>query len=243
MSVSLSPLTATAACHAAFQLRPRQVVRLGKSLPDRLGRPAAGPFSVVGQRMKNPPSHFVGSSSSTALSSSTKPAHFPRAAVSVVVRWCDSSTTPNTESPSPRWLLVQRGKEPNKGMWSLPGGKIETGEGTLEAAKRELWEETGVASHAFDLRWHEMGPFACSDSIHRSDGSTGGFHYVISQCFAELVSLSIPNVDASDDAMDARWWNINEVEKAESSGEVTRGVSIVLERSELLYTNGFLECN
>ena len=41
-------------------------------------------------------------------------------------------------------LLVKRSKEPNKGQWSIPGGKQMIGETTAEAAKRELLEETGV---------------------------------------------------------------------------------------------------
>lgn len=136
-------------------------------------------------------------------------------------------------------------------MWSFPGGKIEAGEGTLEAAKRELWEETGLveaptgeeeATRAYDLSWHSDGPFACSDSIHASGGSGSGFHYVISQCFADLAAPSTPVVVASDDAMDARWWSDEEVKVAEDDGAVTRGVLRVLERSELLYTRGLLEC-
>ena len=43
---------------------------------------------------------------------------FPRAAVAVVVRWSKDNST------LPQWLLVQRGKEPNKGMWSIPGGSM-----------------------------------------------------------------------------------------------------------------------
>ena len=42
-------------------------------------------------------------------------------------------------------LLVRRDIEPYRGMYSLPGGFIETGTETLEeAAAREVWEETGV---------------------------------------------------------------------------------------------------
>ena len=41
-------------------------------------------------------------------------------------------------------LLVERGKEPWKGKWSLPGGSLEFGETVREAARRELAEETGV---------------------------------------------------------------------------------------------------
>ena len=165
--------------------------------------------------------------------SSSKSDVFPRAAVSVVVRWSESDTA------SPQWLLVQRGKEPNKGMWSIPGGSIETGETTLDGAKRELQEETGLTTKqsTYDLRWHEFGPFACSDSIHEN------YHYVISQCFAEIISSSIPNIQASDDADDARWWSAQEVKEAESTGLVSKGVHRVLERSEMLYSNGLLDCD
>jgi len=41
-------------------------------------------------------------------------------------------------------LLIERSKEPYKGFWSLPGGKIEFGEHPEETAKRELFEETGI---------------------------------------------------------------------------------------------------
>jgi 8-oxo-dGTP diphosphatase len=43
-------------------------------------------------------------------------------------------------------LLMHRRKEPNLGLWSPPGGKINPGESPLEAAKRELTEETGLVS-------------------------------------------------------------------------------------------------
>lgn len=43
-------------------------------------------------------------------------------------------------------LLVQRGKAFGRGFWSLPGGRIEPGETAVEAAVRELLEETGITA-------------------------------------------------------------------------------------------------
>src|SRR5690606_31302064 len=43
-------------------------------------------------------------------------------------------------------LLVQRGKGSFTGLWSLPGGHVEPGETTREAARREVGEETGVSA-------------------------------------------------------------------------------------------------
>lgn len=41
-------------------------------------------------------------------------------------------------------LVVQRGRPPLAGMWSLPGGHVEYGEAIRAAAARELAEETGI---------------------------------------------------------------------------------------------------
>jgi len=84
-----------------------------------------------------------------------------------------------------RLLLVRRGSEPSKGLWSLPGGRVEPGETPAMAAVREVREETGLAV--------EVGRLLATVTI-------GG--YLVHDFAASVVG---GDLRAGDDADDVRW--------------------------------------
>jgi ADP-ribose pyrophosphatase YjhB (NUDIX family) len=66
-------------------------------------------------------------------------------------------------------LLVRRARSPSKGLYSLPGGRVEFGETLHQALAREVDEETGLRIDIVGLAgWREVLP-----------GGSGGGHYVI----------------------------------------------------------------
>lgn len=69
-------------------------------------------------------------------------------------------------------LLVKRGHPPAQGAWSLPGGSQELGETAEAAARRELYEETGLVVASLTLVGHV-------DSIHRDADGRIEYHYTI----------------------------------------------------------------
>ena len=67
-------------------------------------------------------------------------------------------------------LLVQRGREPAKGLWGLPGGMLELGETVAEGVRREVWEECGVEI--------EVGPLVgVFEPMQRDDAGRLRYHY------------------------------------------------------------------
>ena len=100
-------------------------------------------------------------------------------------------------------LLVKRRKPPGKGLWSIPGGRVELGETLKEAAEREVKEEAGVIIRAKD-------PVYTFDLIDRDKQGYIRFHYVIVDLLADYVSGK-PN--PSSDACEARWVTPRELEE------------------------------
>ena len=89
-----------------------------------------------------------------------------------------------------RLLLIRRGREPGRGLWSLPGGRCEPGEDAAAAAVRETYEETGLEVSAGRLvgRVERPGP--------------GGITYLIDDLACTVTGGTLR---AGDDADDARW--------------------------------------
>jgi 8-oxo-dGTP diphosphatase len=168
-------------------------------------------------------------SASSAASPGSQPPLYPRAAVSTAVR---CTVTGESEA---YYLLVQRGKAPAALLWSLPGGKLELGESSLEGGQRELLEET-VFEGQTSLSWH--GVFGTADSIIRSDEDQSiQFHFVIALCFAQLqVVNSLPEVTPADDAVDAGWWSLTQL--ATGNLLTTPGLYGYIKRAEDLYQKG-----
>lgn len=113
-------------------------------------------------------------------------------------------------------LLVKRGHEPNKGMWSIPGGLIKLGETAEEAAIREVREETGLEVSIGAV----AGVF---NVIIKDSDSKIKYHYVIIDYFGEVVGGMLrPGTDVTD----ARWFWLDEIGIVETSPTVRKALEL-----------------
>lgn len=113
-------------------------------------------------------------------------------------------------------LLIRRGKPPRQGEWSLPGGRIEPGERAVDAALRELREETGVEARITGLLDVVDGVFP-----------EAGRHYVLIDYAAEWVS---GEPVAGDDAMEAAFVPLDRVESLIDWSETRRIIALAVAR-------------
>jgi len=152
------------------------------------------------------------------------------AAVSVVL--CRQAKAGSIE-----FLLVKRRKEPGKGKWSLPGGSIRVGEPTVQAAARELEEETGINIQEVKL---SASAFMTTDAIY-TDKKEGRikFHYVISQVFGWTGNNSL-HIQALDDAAAAAWFT-PELLGAMGPSDFAGNIEHVIERANTLVLAGCFE--
>jgi 8-oxo-dGTP diphosphatase len=99
-------------------------------------------------------------------------------------------------------LLIRRGQAPSRGRWSLPGGRVETGETVEEAVVREVMEETGlvVEVHALVGEVTRPGP--------------GGITYRIQDFRVRPISGI---ASAGDDATEVAWVPLDDVPRCQLS--------------------------
>jgi 8-oxo-dGTP diphosphatase len=93
---------------------------------------------------------------------------------------------------------VLLGKRKNDAGWCSPGGHVERGESVVEAAKRELYEETGIT--AVSIRFaHTYNDTECDD-----------FHYVtVNMVVDEWIGL--PEIMEEDKFYEWRWFLYDEL--------------------------------
>jgi 8-oxo-dGTP diphosphatase len=98
-------------------------------------------------------------------------------------------------------LLVKRAHPPNKGMWAIPGGKVEYGEMLEDAVKREMLEETNLKVRVLNL-------LSLIQMIKE------GFHYIILDFLCEITG---GDLKPASDAADAKFFSIDEIKNLNTS--------------------------
>ncbi len=117
-------------------------------------------------------------------------------------------------------LLIKRGKPPRQGQWSLPGGVQKLGETVFETARREIREETGLEIEVIDT-------VAVIDSIQRDDQGDVRYHYTLVDVLAEWRG---GEARAQDDAADATWATLDELERFDLWDETVRVIGLAARR-------------
>ena len=114
-------------------------------------------------------------------------------------------------------LLVERGKEPLKGYWSIPGGLLDVGEQLADAVVREVREETGLDVETVNV-------VEIFERIMRDTKGKPEYHYVL---IDYLCKVRGGELKAADDAAKVEWVKRKELPLR----KVTPGTLGVIERT------------
>ena len=99
-------------------------------------------------------------------------------------------------------ILIQRKTEPNAGWWGFPGGHVELGETAMQAATRELFEETGVIARPLEYLTNV-------DVLLRDPVGMVQKQYLLT---AVLCAYESGTPVPDDDALQACWLPVDEIE-------------------------------
>jgi len=116
-------------------------------------------------------------------------------------------------------VLIRRGKPPRQGEWSIPGGGQELGETVEHCAQREVLEETG-------LQISLIGLIDVINSIYPDPDGRIRFHYTLVDFAATVTGGTLT---PGSDAMDARWFNRQDVAALDLWPETERAIALALE--------------
>ena len=114
-------------------------------------------------------------------------------------------------------LLVERGKHPLKGYWSIPGGLVETGETLDQAVRREVLEETG-------LRVKPVEMFGIFERVMRDARGRAEYHYLL---LDYVCTVTGGKLRAGDDVARVEWVT----RKHLGDYKMTEGTREVIERA------------
>jgi len=124
-------------------------------------------------------------------------------------------------------LLVERGRDPLKGYWSLPGGLVETGERLEAAITREVFEETG-------LRVKPGAVFEVFERIMRDASGRPEYHYVLIDYVCKVVrggaragGAGSRQLCPGDDVSRAEWVALRKLDHY----KLTEGTLAVIQRA------------
>ncbi|MFV1493782.1 NUDIX hydrolase [Phaeobacter sp. JH18-32] len=107
----------------------------------------------------------------------------------------------HTRQDGDQVILIQRRSPPNAGWWGFPGGHVELGETAMQAAARELLEETGVIASPREVLTH-------IDVMLRDDAGEVQRQYLLVAVLCDYVSgQPAPN----DDALQAQWVQVSDL--------------------------------
>jgi ADP-ribose pyrophosphatase YjhB (NUDIX family) len=114
-------------------------------------------------------------------------------------------------------LLVQRGRAPLKGFWSLPGGALELGEHLADGVRREVLEETGLTVKPIEV-------FEVFERISPGERDRPEYHYVVVDYLCRVAGGVLR---AGGDAAGAEWVRREDLGRR----QITEGTLAVIRRA------------